>query len=185
MLAPAPEPRPESVPPVEMLESFLPAPRRMSVPVPVAALCLGVLSLSILGGLGYMMRDGKSALEALANGPARLRAAAEPAPVARFDRQAATAALAVAVPLSADACGLVVPPGLTSPLRVTFLPNGTLASSELVGSPYSGTHRSDCMSEHLRRVTVPPFAGAPVTITQSVSMRTTQIPAPAQRDGGE
>ena len=179
MLAPVPDPRPDSVPPVAPIETPVPPPRLASVPVPVAALCLGVMSLGVLGGLGFLIRDGKSALDALANAPARLLAAGEPAPIARFDRQSATAALAIAVPAAAEACGLLAPPGLTSPLRVTFLPDGALDAAELAEGTFAGTHQSECIGARLRGLRVPPFSGGPVTLLQSVALRTTQPPRPS------
>lgn len=108
----------------------------------------GVSAAAAIGGV-----------EAVAAPAARARAAA-------FDRPAAERAFTAA----AAACRRAGGPG-SARIRVTFAaPSGTATAVTLDGAP-AGTPTGACLARALSAAVVPPFAGGPVTVEQSVALR--------------
>ena len=92
-------------------------------------------------------------------------AAAEPDGPA-FDRKAAAAAIqtaAVGLGLSCSTSGTIA-------ATITFAPSGAV-SKVLLSDIFLGPAVRLCVSGYLRSARVPPFVGAPVTVTKTIQMR--------------
>lgn len=89
--------------------------------------------------------------------------AASPASAPPFDRVAATRALAV------DVAGCRRDDGPTGRghVKVTFQPSGSASHVE-VDPPFAGTASGACILQRFRSVTVPAFAGGPLTVGRSL-----------------
>jgi len=120
--------------------------------------------LTLLGLGRLVLGAGPDGARAAAHGGVERGAA--PAPVAAaFDRRAAERALAAA----AAACGGPSGPG-SARVRVTFAaPSGTATEVTVDGGAQAAA--GACIARALSAVVVPPFAGGPVTVEQSVALR--------------
>jgi predicted Zn finger-like uncharacterized protein len=81
-----------------------------------------------------------------------------------FDREAAAQTLGEAA-LKAASCKTIGGPTGSAPATVTFSPNGRVLGVA-VGGDFSGTLVGACIAKLFRAVSVPPFAGDPVTVTK-------------------
>lgn len=104
--------------------------------------------------------------------PAAPAAPAAPAPAsgASFDVGAAKAALVPAV-LKASGCRKPEDPTGGAKVSITFAPSGRVTSARVTGPPFAGTSTGGCIAAAFRGVTIPPFAGDPVSVTKEVSVR--------------
>jgi hypothetical protein len=93
-----------------------------------------------------------------------------PSSGAEFDQSAARAALAAA---AGRALGCKQPddPSGGASVSVTFAPSGRVTSSKVTSAPFQGTVMGGCIASAFRSASVPPFEGAPVTVTKNVSIR--------------
>lgn len=87
-----------------------------------------------------------------------------------FDKSAAVAALAAAAG-RAVGCKQPDDPSGGATVSVTFAPSGRVTSSKVTGAPFQGTVMGGCIASAFRSASVPPFEGAPVTVTKNVSIR--------------
>ena len=83
-----------------------------------------------------------------------------------FDKGAAMTTLAAAAS-SAKSCKGV--PG-TASVRVVFEASGRVSVASLQGPPFAGTPQGGCIVTIFRNAKVPPFDGAPVAVSKSVSI---------------
>jgi hypothetical protein len=94
-----------------------------------------------------------------------------PSPAAApFDVGAAKAALVPAV-LKASACRKPEDPAGGAKVSITFAPSGRVTSARVSGPPFAGTATGGCIAAAFRGVSIPPFAGDPVSVTKEVSVR--------------
>jgi len=56
-------------------------------------------------------------------------------------------------------------------VRVTFAPSGAVTQAAVEGGGFSGTPLGSCIANRFRGARVPPFAGSPVTVRQSFTVR--------------
>jgi hypothetical protein len=90
-------------------------------------------------------------------------------PGADFDRGAAVTALAAAA-ASAKGCKRPDGPTGTVSVRVVYAPTGQVSSAQVDGSPIAGTPVGGCIASAFRAASVPPFDGAPVSVSKSVTI---------------
>jgi hypothetical protein len=93
-----------------------------------------------------------------------------PAAGAEFDRSAAVASLTAAAG-RAVGCKQPDDPSGGATVSVTFAPSGRVTSSKVTSAPFQGTVMGGCIASAFRSASVPPFEGAPVTVTKNVSIR--------------
>jgi hypothetical protein len=93
-----------------------------------------------------------------------------PSSGADFDQSAARAALAAAAG-RAVGCKQPDDPSGGATVSVTFAPSGRVTSSKVTSAPFQGTVMGGCIASAFRSASVPPFEGAPVTVTKNVSIR--------------
>lgn len=94
-------------------------------------------------------------------------ASSEPGP---FDEQAARGAIGAAMG-RASACADGKTRG-SGRIIITIAPSGRATRALLVDAPgLLGTPVGSCIARALSGITVPPFSGAPVTVTKSISIR--------------
>jgi hypothetical protein len=88
---------------------------------------------------------------------------------AEFNRGAATSALGAA---AGAAKGCKKPDGPTGSgrVKVTFAPSGNVTSAVVDGPPFAGTPVGGCVASAFRSARVPPFSGAPVTVSKSFNI---------------
>jgi hypothetical protein len=86
-----------------------------------------------------------------------------------FDRGAASAALGGAAG-AAKGCKKPDGPTGSTKVQVTFAPSGK-ATQAVVGAPFAGTPVGSCIASAFKGVSVPPFSGAPITVSKSVSIK--------------
>jgi hypothetical protein len=98
--------------------------------------------------------------------PAPEPAAAGPA----FDRGAASAALSSAASQAAS-CKAPDDPSGVARVSVTFAPSGRVTSATVQGPPFAGTKTGGCIARTFRNASVSPFAGDPVTVSKSLTLR--------------
>jgi hypothetical protein len=55
-------------------------------------------------------------------------------------------------------------------VKVTFAPSGNVTSAQVEGPPFAGTPVGGCIASAFRGAKVPPFSGAPVTVSKSFSI---------------
>lgn len=55
-------------------------------------------------------------------------------------------------------------------VRVTFSPAGNVSSATVEGPPFAGTPVGGCVAAAFRSAHVPPFDGAPVSVSKSFSI---------------
>jgi hypothetical protein len=79
-----------------------------------------------------------------------------------FDRVAAARALGVSV----ASCRRGDAPSGAGHVKVTFQPSGNASAVE-VDAPYAGTATGSCIAQRFRGASVPPFAGAPLSVGKS------------------
>jgi predicted Zn finger-like uncharacterized protein len=102
--------------------------------------------------------------------PAKTAEAPPPDPGgAEFNRGAATSALGAA---AGAAKGCKKPDGPTGSgrVKVTFAPSGNVTSAVVDGPPFAGTPVGGCVASAFRSARVPPFSGAPVTVSKSFNI---------------
>jgi hypothetical protein len=92
-----------------------------------------------------------------------------PAGGAEFDKAAAKAALASAAS-RASVCKPADDPGGGAKVSVTFAPSGRVTTSRVTGAPYQGTTIGGCIAAAFRSASIPPFDGAPVTVSRDVNL---------------
>jgi hypothetical protein len=93
-----------------------------------------------------------------------------PSSGAEFDQSAAKASLAAAAG-RAVGCKQPDDPSGGATVSVTFAPSGRVTSSKVTSAPFQGTVMGGCIASAFRSASVPPFEGAPVTVTKNVSIR--------------
>jgi len=93
-----------------------------------------------------------------------------PAGGAEFDRAAAVAALNAAAGRAAG-CKQPDDPSGGATVSVTFAPSGRVTSSKVTTPPFQGTPTGGCIASAFHAAKVPPFEGAPVSVTKNVSIR--------------
>jgi predicted Zn finger-like uncharacterized protein len=86
-----------------------------------------------------------------------------------FDRGAASAALNGAAG-SAKGCKKPDGPTGSAKVQVTFAPSGK-ATQATVGAPFAGTGVGSCIAGAFKGLKVPPFTGAPVTVSKTVNIK--------------
>ena len=86
-----------------------------------------------------------------------------------FDRGAASSALNGAAG-SAKGCKKPDGPTGSAKVQVTFAPSGK-ATQATVGAPFAGTPVGSCIAGAFRGLKVPPFSGAPVTVSKTVNIK--------------
>lgn len=88
---------------------------------------------------------------------------------AEFNRGAATSALGAA---AGAARGCKKPDGPTGSgkVKVTFAPSGNVTSATVDGPPFAGTPVGGCIASAFRSAKVPPFSGAPVSVSKTVTI---------------
>ncbi len=82
-----------------------------------------------------------------------------------FDRPAAARALAINV----TSCKRGDGPVGTGHLKVTFQPSGSVSAVD-VDAPYAATATGACVAQRYRGVSVPPFAGGPLSVGKSFAI---------------
>ena len=102
--------------------------------------------------------------------PAPVVIAPPPSSDADFNRSAAMAALTAAAGRAAG-CKQADDPSGGAAVSVTFAPSGRVTSSKVTSAPFQGTVIGGCIASAFRSASVPPFEGAPVTVTKNVSIR--------------
>lgn len=112
-------------------------------------------------GAGVVARPLTGAVERSAE------AGEESAPLAPFDRAAATTALQVAEGQAA-ACRSAGDPSGTARVVVTFAPSGRVTSAVVAGPPFAGTPTGGCIASRFRAARVPAFEGSYVTVAKTV-----------------
>jgi hypothetical protein len=103
------------------------------------------------------------------SGPATA-AQARPKRFAGFNAKMAKDAIDGAAP-RLKACRTEGGPAGPASVVVTFAPTGRVSNVSLTTTGYAGTRTGNCIVERLREVRVPEFAGAPVTVKRSVTIR--------------
>jgi predicted Zn finger-like uncharacterized protein len=96
----------------------------------------------------------------------------EPAPAAggkEFDRGAALASLSGAA-AAARGCKKADTPTGSGRVRITFATSGRVTSATLESGPWAGTSAAGCIVGAFRGASVPPFSGAPVSVSKTVSI---------------
>ncbi|MCC6552553.1 MAG: zinc-ribbon domain-containing protein [Polyangiaceae bacterium] len=88
---------------------------------------------------------------------------------AEFNRGAATAALGAAAG-AAKSCKKPDGPTGSGKVKVTFAPSGNVTSAQVQGPPFAGTPVGGCVAGVFRGARVPPFDGAPVSVTKSFNI---------------
>ena len=86
-----------------------------------------------------------------------------------FNRGAATSALGGAAG-SAKSCKKPDGPTGSGKVKVTFAPSGNVTSAQVQGAPFAGTSVGGCVAGVFRSARVPPFSGAPVSVTKSFNI---------------
>jgi predicted Zn finger-like uncharacterized protein len=101
------------------------------------------------------------------------KAEEKPAPAAaagkEFDRAAALSALSSAAS-SARGCKKPDGPTGSGKVKVTFAPSGNVTSSTVDGPPFAGTPVGGCVASAFRGAHVPPFDGAPVSVSKTFNI---------------
>jgi len=101
--------------------------------------------------------------------PEKTAAPAEGGGSQEFNRGAATSALGSAAG-AAKGCKKPDGPTGTGKVKVTFAPSGNVTSAQVQGAPFAGTPVGGCVASAFRSARVPPFSGAPVSVTKSFSI---------------
>jgi predicted Zn finger-like uncharacterized protein len=96
-------------------------------------------------------------------------APAAPAAAGAFNVGAAKQALAVAAS-QATICKKPDGPTGTGKATVTFAPSGRATTAVISGGSFGGTTVGGCISNVFKRAKVPPFEGAPVTVSKSFTI---------------
>lgn len=110
--------------------------------------------------------------EAPAPAPAPEKPAPAPEPGGgsrEFNRGAATSALGSAAG-GAKSCKKPDGPTGSGKVKVTFAPSGNVTSAQVEGAPFAGTSVGGCVAGVFRGARVPPFDGAPVTVSKSFNI---------------
>lgn len=88
---------------------------------------------------------------------------------AEFNRAAAMSALSAAAG-AAKGCKKPDGPTGSGKVKVTFAPSGNVTSAQVEGPPFAGTPVGGCVASAFRGARVPPFSGAPVSVSKSFSI---------------
>jgi len=83
-----------------------------------------------------------------------------------FDRGAAASAL---TGVNVQSCAKPDGPTGSGRVKITFAPSG-MVTSATTDPPYEGTAVGGCIAGKYRSIHVPPFSGAPVTVSKSFSI---------------
>ncbi len=86
-----------------------------------------------------------------------------------FDKGAAAAALTSAAS-AATSCKRPDGPTGTGKVMVTFAPSGRVTTANVTGGAFGGTSVGGCIASVFRSARVPPFEGAPVTVSKSFTI---------------
>ncbi|WP_438000335.1 protein kinase [Sorangium sp. So ce185] len=70
----------------------------------------------------------------------------------------------------AKSCARATGPTGSGVVQVTFAPNGHVGHAVVVGQPFAATDVASCVTSIFRGATIPPFAGGPVTRSQSFAI---------------
>jgi hypothetical protein len=97
-------------------------------------------------------------------------AAAPPPSLGDLDTGAAARAIAGAAS-AAGACLEADDTRTSMSASVTFMPSGRVTTARLTSGPFLGSDVGGCIARALRGASVPPFAGAPVTVNASIRVR--------------
>jgi len=89
--------------------------------------------------------------------------------VRAFPDQRATQALAAAAEAAAG-CRKPGDPGGVVRVEVTFAASGRVSAAAVQGEPFAGSRTARCIVETMNRVVIPAFAGAPMTLSQTVNV---------------
>jgi hypothetical protein len=55
-------------------------------------------------------------------------------------------------------------------VKLTFAPSGNVTSAIVEGPPFAGTNVGGCVAKTFRSAKVPPFSGAPFSVTKSFNI---------------
>jgi hypothetical protein len=88
-------------------------------------------------------------------------------PGAQFDPNLARNALA-GVAAEVAACKEKDGPSGAATVVVSFDTSGRVSSSSVSGTPFEGTATGACIAAAMKRVTIPPFSGAPGSVSKTV-----------------
>jgi hypothetical protein len=91
------------------------------------------------------------------------------APAGRFDAAATKAPLAEAA-TQAQACKQSGGPVGKVTVVVTFDPSGKVSGATITEAPFAGTATGACISQALKRASIPPFSGLPGTVSKTFSI---------------
>ncbi|HOU91915.1 MAG TPA: zinc-ribbon domain-containing protein [Polyangiaceae bacterium] len=86
-----------------------------------------------------------------------------------FDKGAASAALTSAAS-AATSCKRPDGPTGSGRVMVTFAPSGRVTTANVTGGAFGGTSVGSCIASVFRSARVPPFEGAPVTVSKSFNI---------------
>jgi predicted Zn finger-like uncharacterized protein len=86
-----------------------------------------------------------------------------------FDRAAAMSALSKAAG-AAKSCKKDDGPTGGGKVKVTFAPSGNVTSATVEGPPFAGTAVGGCIASAFRSAHVPPFDGAPISVSKSFTI---------------
>jgi hypothetical protein len=97
----------------------------------------------------------------------------EPPPAAGTAPFSVSAAQVALTQAATNAAGCKKPDGPTGSgrVKVTFATSGRVTSANVDGPPFAGTPVGGCVAGMFRRGKVPPFAGNPVTVSKSFSIK--------------
>jgi len=87
-----------------------------------------------------------------------------------FDKEAASSLLGGAIAKAAACRGDGEPRG-SARVAITFAPSGRITQATVAGPPYAGTATGGCIARTVRDVKIRPFAGAPITVSKTVTIR--------------
>ncbi len=91
-------------------------------------------------------------------------------PPGPFDKEAARIALEVAG-ARAQGCRKETDPSGMARIIVTFAPSGRVTSATVSGEPYAGTETGGCLASAFRGAIVPAYAGSPVTVSKTITVK--------------
>lgn len=97
----------------------------------------------------------------------------EPAPAAGTAPFSVSAAQVALTQAATNSAGCKKPDGPTGSgkVQVTFATSGRVTSATVAGPPFAGTPVGGCVAGVFRKAKVPPYAGNPVTVSKSFSIK--------------
>ena len=102
--------------------------------------------------------------------PKKVEPSAPSAGTGPFSVSAAQVALTQAA-ANAASCKKPGGPTGTGKVQVTFATSGRVTSANVAGPPFAGTAVGGCVAGVFRRAKVPPYAGNPITVSKSFSIK--------------